>query len=77
MPYNHPIPDAPIALSMLPRLTDLQDTDLIYVVRPNNPIGQRSRALELGKLSEKFMKASTGSVSIENRSLAGGIEPPR
>lgn len=74
MPYNRQIPDAPIALSMLPRLTDLQDGDLIYVVRPTNPLGQRSRALELGKLSEKFTKASTGWVSIENRSLAGGIE---
>lgn len=74
MPYDRQIPDAPIALSMLPRLTDLQDTDLIYVVRPTNPIGQRSRALELGKLSERFTKASTGWVSIENRSLAGGIE---
>lgn len=74
MPYDRQIPNAPIALSMLPRLTDLQDTDLIYVVRPTNPLGQRSRALELGKLSEKFMKASTGWVSIENRSLAGGIE---
>ena len=74
MPYNRQIPDAPIALSMLPRFSDLQDGDLIYVVRPTNPLGQRSRALELGKLSEKFIKASTGWVSIENRSLAGGIE---
>ncbi len=32
MPYNRQIPDAPIALSMLPRLEDLQDGDLIYVV---------------------------------------------
>lgn len=75
MPYNgNNTPDAPMPLSMFPRLTDLQDGDLIYVVRPTNPIGQRSRALELGKLSEKFMKASSGWVSIENRSLAGGIE---
>lgn len=75
MPYNgNNTPDAPMPLSMFPRLTDLQDGDLIYVVRPTNPIGQRSRALELGKLSEKFTKASTGWVSIENRSLAGGIE---
>lgn len=72
--YNGVVPKAPLAVSMLPRLADLQDTDLIYMVRPTNPIGQRSRALELGKLSEKFMKASTGWVSIENRSLAGGIE---
>ena len=74
MPYDRQIPDAPIALSMLPRLADLQDGDLFYVVRPTNPIGQRCRSMELGKLSEKFTKASTGWVSIENRSLAGGIE---
>ena len=74
MPYNRQIPDSPIALSMLPRLEDLQETDLIYVVRPTNLIGQRSRALELGKLFERFTKASTGWVSIENRSLVGGVE---
>lgn len=74
MPYDRKIPDAPIALSMLPRLTDLQDTDLIYVVRPTNPLGQRSKSMELGKLSKKFTRASSGWVSIENRSLAGGIE---
>ncbi len=39
MPYNIQIPDAPIAVSMLPRLEDLQDTDLIYAVRPTNPLG--------------------------------------
>ena len=72
MPYNgNNTPDAPMPLSMFPRLTDLKDTDLIYVVRPTNPIGQRSRALELGKLFERFTKASTGWVSIENRGLVG------
>jgi len=74
MPYDRQIPDAPITLSMLPRLEDLQDTDLIYAVRPTNPLGQRSKSMALGKLSERFTKASTGWVSIENRSLAGGIE---
>jgi len=74
MPYDRQIPDAPIALSMMPRLTDLQDTDLIYVVRPTNPIGQRSKAAEMGLLAGKFLKASTGWVSIENRSLVGGLE---
>lgn len=74
MPYDRQIPDAPIALSMLPRLEDLQDTDLIYVVRPTNPLGQRSKAAEMGLLAEKFLNASTGWVSIENRALAGGVE---
>ena len=50
MPYDRQIPDAPIALSMLPRLEDLQDTDLIYVVRPTNLIGQRCKSMALGKL---------------------------
>lgn len=50
MPYDRQIPDAPIALSMLPRLTDLQDGDLIYVVRQTNPIGQKSKAVELSAL---------------------------
>jgi hypothetical protein len=72
--YNGVVPKAPLAASMLPRLTDLQDTDLIYVVRPTNPLGQRSKAAEMGLLAGKFLKASTGWVSIENRSLAGGIE---
>ena len=71
MPYDRQIPDAPTALSMLPRLEDLQNTDLIYAVRPTNPIGQRCKSIELGKLSEKFTKASSGWVSIENRSLVG------
>lgn len=74
MPYDRQIPDSPIALSMLPRLTDLNDTDLIYVVRPTNPIGQRSKSMALGQFVQKFTKASSGWVSIENRSLAGGIE---
>ena len=50
MSYNHPIPDAPIALSMLPRVEELDRDDLMYLVKPNNPIGQRSKAIEVGKL---------------------------
>lgn len=74
MPYDRQIPDAPIALSMLPRLEDLQDGDLIYVVRPTNPIGQRSKSMELGKFVQNFTKASSGWLDLGNRALAGGIE---
>lgn len=74
MPYNRQIPDAPIALSMLPWLEDLQDTDLIYVVRPTNPLGQRSKSMELGKFVQNFTKASSGWLDLGNRALAGGIE---
>ena len=70
MPYQHPIPDATIALSMLPRITEPQDTDLIYLVRPTNPIGQRSGAMALGELAD-FTKGSTGWISLENTDLVG------
>lgn len=50
MPYNHPIPDAPISLSMLPRATELSKEDLIYLVQPNKPLGQRCKSLDLGTL---------------------------
>lgn len=50
MPYNRQIPDAPIALSMLPRDESPAASDLIYLVKPNNPIGQRSKAVELSAL---------------------------
>lgn len=54
MPYNRQLPDAPIAPSMLPRLTDLQNTDLILVTRPTNPLGQRSKAAEM-RLIKDFL----------------------
>lgn len=52
MPYNRQLPDAPIAPSMLPRLTDLQNTDLILVTRPTNPLGKRSKAAEMGLIKD-------------------------
>lgn len=50
MPYNHPIPDAPIAGSMLPRATSVDTSDLLVLIKPNNPLGQRNKSLELGGL---------------------------
>ena len=54
MSYNHPIPDAPIALSMLPlvQAENLEDNNLMYLVVPNNPIGQRCKALALSVLAD-------------------------
>ncbi len=58
MPYNRQIPDAPIALSMLPRAAaaDLKNNDLLYLVKPGNNLGERCKSLELGGLfdSEVF-----------------------
>lgn len=50
MPYDRQIPDAPIALSMLPRDESPVASDLIYIAKPNAPIGQRSKAVELSAL---------------------------
>ena len=52
MPYNHPIPDAPIALSMLPRVGAFHDDDIVYVVQPQNPLGQRCKSATLKQLRD-------------------------
>lgn len=54
MPYNHPIPDAPIAPSMLPRVAaaDLTSQDVLVLTQPGNNPGQKNKGLELGTLFE-------------------------
>lgn len=51
MPENYNIiPKAPVAPSMLPRATQLNTGDLIIITQPGNPIGQKSKAVELSTL---------------------------
>lgn len=52
MPYDRRIPDATIALSMLPRAAaaDLKKNDLLYLVKPDNNLGERCKSLELETL---------------------------
>lgn len=52
MPYNHPIPDAPVAPSMLPRVAaaDLTSQDVLVLTQPGNNPGQKNKGLELGAL---------------------------
>ena len=52
MPYDRQIPDAPIAVSMLPRAAaaDLKKNDLLYLVKPSNNLGERCKSLELEAL---------------------------
>lgn len=50
MPYNRQIPNAPIAGSMLPRAASIDASDLLVLIKPNNPLGQRNKSLELGDL---------------------------
>ena len=62
MPYNRQIPDAPIALSMLPQVQaeDLGDSDLMYLVKPNNTIGQRCKAIALSVLADWLADGNMG-----------------
>ena len=51
MHYKHPIPDAPIAGSMLPRATELTLDDILVLIQPGNPIGQSNKSLVLSLLA--------------------------
>lgn len=50
MPYKRQIPDAPITGSMLPRAASVDPSDILVLIKPNNPLGQRNKSLELGGL---------------------------
>lgn len=54
MPYNHPIPDAPVAPSMLPRVAseNLTSQDVLVLTQPGNNPGEKNKGLELGVLFE-------------------------
>ena len=54
MPYKHPIPDAPIAPSMLPRVpaANLTLQDILVLTQPGNNPGEKNKGLELGALFE-------------------------
>ena len=63
--YNHPIPDAPIALSMLPRVEELDIDDLMYLVKPSNTIGQRCKALTLQVLAAFLANRNLQEITLE------------
>ena len=54
MSYKHPIPDAPIAPSMLPRVpaANLTLQDILVLTQPGNNPGEKNKGLELGDLFE-------------------------
>ena len=62
MPYDRQIPDAPIALSMLPRAAaaDLKKNDLLYLVKPGNNLGERCKSIELETLFSSDLFKFTG-----------------
>ena len=62
MPYNRQIPDAPIAGSMLPRATGLTLDDLLILIQPGNPIGQKNKALTLSLLANWLADGNMGPI---------------
>ena len=60
MPYKHHIPDAPIAGSMLPRASELTLDDLLVLIQPGNPIGQKNKALVLSMLADWLADGNMG-----------------
>lgn len=60
MPYNRQIPDAPIAGSMLPRATELTLDDLLVLIQPGNPIGQKNKAVTLSLLADWLANGNMG-----------------
>ena len=54
MPYKHPIPDSPIAPSMLPRVPAAKLTlqDILVLTQPGNHPGEKNKGLQLGALFE-------------------------
>ena len=77
MPYKHPIPDAPIAPSMLPRVAaaDLTSQDVLILTQPGNNPGQKTKAvtlsqiadfLQLGNFSEITLNGSNGKKLVLN-----------
>lgn len=62
MPYNRQIPDAPIAGSMLPRATELTLDDILVLIQPGNPIGQKNKSLVLSLLADWLADGNMGPI---------------
>ena len=71
MPYNRQIPDAPIPGSMLPRATELTLADLLMLIQPGNPIGQRNKSLTLETLSNFLKSVFEEKLSIKELDILG------
>lgn len=71
MPYNRQIPNAPIPGSMLPRASDLTLADLLVLIKPNNPIGQRNKSLTLETLSDFLKSVFEDKLEIKELDILG------
>lgn len=73
MPYNRQIPDAPIAGSMLPRATELTLDDILVLIQPGNPIGQKNKALALAALANWLADGNMGSIKTSKINVGSSV----
>ena len=73
MPYNRQIPDAPIAGSMLPRATGLTLDDLLILIQPGNPIGQKNKALTLSLLANWLADGNMGPIKTSKINVGTSV----
>lgn len=75
MSYKRTIPDTPIALSMLPQVQaeELESDDLMYLVKPNNPIGQRCKSLALAALASWLADGKMGPIKTSEINVGTSV----
>lgn len=73
MPYNRQIPDAPIAGSMLPRATELTLDDILVLIQPGNPIGQKNKSLALSLLASWLADGNMGSIKTSKINVGSSV----
>ena len=66
MPYKHPIPDAPIALSMLPRVAaeNLTSQDVLILTQPGNNPGQKTKAVTLSQIADFLQLGNFSEITL-------------
>ena len=73
MPYNRRIPDAPIAGSMLPRAESLTLDDILVLIQPGNPIGQKNKALVLSVLANWLADGNMGPIKTSEINVGTSV----
>lgn len=73
MPYNRQIPDAPIAGSMLPRATELDIGDILVLIQPGNPIGQKNKALTLSLLANWLADGNMDPIKTDKINVGSSV----
>lgn len=73
MPYDRQIPDAPIAGSMLPRATELTLDDLLVLIQPGNPIGQKNKSLTLSVLANWLADGNMGPIKTDEINVGTSV----